>query len=152
LRLADIADGSICCGSAGIYNLVQPEAARELGQRKAENVAATGADVLVTGNPGCAMQIASALAARGAPMPMRTSPRYSTPPSTAPGRARCWPERPAAAARIRIYLDLSTLSGTVISDLEPSDENDGTDMTLTCRTISGADAGEAARPGITPAG
>jgi glycolate oxidase iron-sulfur subunit len=70
LRLADIADGSICCGSAGIYNLVQPEAARELGQRKAENVAATGADVLVTGNPGCAMQIASALAARGAPMPM----------------------------------------------------------------------------------
>jgi glycolate oxidase iron-sulfur subunit len=70
LRLADIADGTICCGSAGIYNLVQPEAARELGQLKAENVAATGADVLVTGNPGCAMQIASALAARGAPMPM----------------------------------------------------------------------------------
>jgi glycolate oxidase iron-sulfur subunit len=70
LRLAEIADGTICCGSAGIYNLVQPEAARELGQLKAENVAATGADVLVTGNPGCAMQIASALAARGAPMPM----------------------------------------------------------------------------------
>jgi glycolate oxidase iron-sulfur subunit len=70
LRLADIADGSTCCGSAGIYNLVQPEAARELGQRKAENVAATGANLLVTGNPGCAMQIAAALARRGAPMPM----------------------------------------------------------------------------------
>jgi glycolate oxidase iron-sulfur subunit len=70
LRLADIADHGTCCGSAGIYNLVQPEAARELGQRKAENVAATGADLLVSGNPGCAMQIASALAARGAPMPM----------------------------------------------------------------------------------
>jgi glycolate oxidase iron-sulfur subunit len=70
LRLMDIADGGTCCGSAGIYNLVQPEAARELGQRKAATVAATGADLLVTGNPGCAMQIASALAARGAPMPM----------------------------------------------------------------------------------
>ena len=70
LRLADIADGLTCCGSAGIYNLVQPEAARELGERKADNVAATGADLLVAGNPGCAMQIASALAARGAAMPM----------------------------------------------------------------------------------
>jgi glycolate oxidase iron-sulfur subunit len=70
LRLTDIADGATCCGSAGIYNLVQPEAARELGERKADNVAATGADLLVAGNPGCAMQISSALAARGAPMPM----------------------------------------------------------------------------------
>jgi glycolate oxidase iron-sulfur subunit len=71
LRLADIADGTVCCGSAGIYNLVQPEAARELGLRKAEAVAATGADLLVSGNPGCAMQIASALAARGLRLPMR---------------------------------------------------------------------------------
>jgi glycolate oxidase iron-sulfur subunit len=70
VRLADIADGMTCCGSAGIYNLVQPEPARELGERKADNVAATGADLLVAGNPGCAMQIASALAARGAAMPM----------------------------------------------------------------------------------
>jgi glycolate oxidase iron-sulfur subunit len=70
LLLADIADGSTCCGSAGIYNLVQPDAARELGRRKADNVAASGADLLVAGNPGCAMQIASALAARGAAMPM----------------------------------------------------------------------------------
>jgi glycolate oxidase iron-sulfur subunit len=71
LRLADIADGGVCCGSAGIYNLVQPEAARELGQRKAGAVAATGAELLVSGNPGCAMQIASALAARGTRLPMR---------------------------------------------------------------------------------
>jgi glycolate oxidase iron-sulfur subunit len=70
LRLTDIADGGTCCGSAGIYNLVQPEPARELGQRKAAAVAATGADLLVSANPGCAMQIASALAARGAQMPM----------------------------------------------------------------------------------
>jgi len=70
LKLTETADGTTCCGSAGIYNLVQPEPARELGRRKAENVAAAGADLLVTGNPGCAMQIASALAARGTPMPM----------------------------------------------------------------------------------
>jgi len=69
LRLAGIPDGGTCCGSAGIYNLVQPEPARELGQRKAAAVAGTGADLLVTGNPGCAMQITSALAARGTPMP-----------------------------------------------------------------------------------
>jgi glycolate oxidase iron-sulfur subunit len=70
LRLASIADGTTCCGSAGIYNLVQPGPARELGQRKAENVAATGADLLVAGNPGCAMQIGAALSARGTEMPM----------------------------------------------------------------------------------
>jgi glycolate oxidase iron-sulfur subunit len=69
LRLAAIPDGGTCCGSAGIYNLVQPEPARELGQRKAAAVAATGADLLVTGNPGCAMQITSALAEHGTPMP-----------------------------------------------------------------------------------
>ncbi len=69
LHLAAIPDGGTCCGSAGIYNLVQPEPARELGERKAAAVAGTGADLLVTGNPGCAMQITSALAARGTPMP-----------------------------------------------------------------------------------
>jgi glycolate oxidase iron-sulfur subunit len=69
LRLAAIPDGGTCCGSAGIYNLVQPEPARELGQRKAAAVAAAGADLLVTGNPGCAMQITSALATRGTPLP-----------------------------------------------------------------------------------
>ena len=69
LRLAPIADGTTCCGSAGIYNLVQPGPARELGERKAANVAATGADLLVTGNPGCAMQITASLEARGTQMP-----------------------------------------------------------------------------------
>ena len=60
----------MCCGSAGIYNLVQPEAARELGERKASAIAGTGAELLVSANPGCALQIASALAARGAVLPM----------------------------------------------------------------------------------
>jgi glycolate oxidase iron-sulfur subunit len=70
LNLAEIADGGTCCGSAGIYNLVQPEPARELGERKARTVQATGAALLVSGNPGCSMQIAAALAAQGSPLPM----------------------------------------------------------------------------------
>jgi glycolate oxidase iron-sulfur subunit len=70
LRVAEVEDG-LCCGSAGIYNLVQPEAAGQLGDRKAAAVFATGADLLVLANPGCAMQIAAALAGRGTPMPVR---------------------------------------------------------------------------------
>jgi glycolate oxidase iron-sulfur subunit len=61
LELREIADPEICCGSAGIYNLLHPEPARELGDRKARNVLATGAELLVTANPGCLMQVASSL-------------------------------------------------------------------------------------------
>jgi glycolate oxidase iron-sulfur subunit len=70
LVLADIADAGTCCGSAGIYNLVQPTAAAELGRRKARAVQATGADLLVSANPGCSLQIAQALSAVGQPMPV----------------------------------------------------------------------------------
>jgi len=70
LRLAEIPDGSTCCGSAGIYNLVQPEAARALGERKAVAIEATGAQLLVSANPGCSLQISAALGARGVRMPM----------------------------------------------------------------------------------
>jgi glycolate oxidase iron-sulfur subunit len=70
LVVAEIADAGMCCGSAGIYNLVQPEAARQLGARKAASVAATGADLIVSGNPGCTLQIASALGEAGTPMPV----------------------------------------------------------------------------------
>jgi glycolate oxidase iron-sulfur subunit len=65
LEVREIADPEICCGSAGVYNLLQPEAAGELGDRKAANVSATGADLLVAANPGCSLQIASALRRRG---------------------------------------------------------------------------------------
>ncbi|MBO0824541.1 MAG: 4Fe-4S dicluster domain-containing protein [Actinobacteria bacterium] len=70
VTLTEVADAGTCCGSAGIYNLVQPEAAAELGARKAAAVRATGADLLVSGNPGCTMQLAQALAATGQPMPV----------------------------------------------------------------------------------
>jgi glycolate oxidase iron-sulfur subunit len=65
LNLVEVSDAGNCCGSAGVYNLLQPEAASELGARKAESVLATGAPLLISANPGCSLQIASALAARG---------------------------------------------------------------------------------------
>ncbi|MGO9163331.1 MAG: (Fe-S)-binding protein, partial [Streptosporangiaceae bacterium] len=70
LTLAEIGEAGVCCGSAGIYNLVQPAAAGELGARKAAAVRGTGAGLLVSGNPGCALQISAALAAQGAALPM----------------------------------------------------------------------------------
>jgi glycolate oxidase iron-sulfur subunit len=65
LEVREIAEAEICCGSAGIYNLVEPEPAAELGDRKAANVLATGADLLVTANPGCLLQLRNALERRG---------------------------------------------------------------------------------------
>jgi glycolate oxidase iron-sulfur subunit len=70
VTMTEVGDPGTCCGSAGIYNLVQPAAAAELGARKAASVRATGADLVVSGNPGCTLQIAQALAATGQPMPV----------------------------------------------------------------------------------
>ena len=61
LELLEPAEWELCCGSAGIYNLLQPEAAGVLGARKAENLRATGADAIAAANPGCALQIAKHL-------------------------------------------------------------------------------------------
>jgi glycolate oxidase iron-sulfur subunit len=65
LELVELADAGTCCGSAGVYNLLQPEAAGELGARKAQSVLDAGAPLLISANPGCSLQIASALADRG---------------------------------------------------------------------------------------
>jgi glycolate oxidase iron-sulfur subunit len=65
LRLVELADAGNCCGSAGVYNLLQPEAAAELGARKAQAVLDAGAPLLISANPGCTLQIAAALADRG---------------------------------------------------------------------------------------
>ncbi len=70
LELKEIAEPELCCGSAGIYNILNPEPARELGDRKAANIVATGAQVLVTANPGCLMQVTSAIERSGHPMGM----------------------------------------------------------------------------------
>lgn len=61
LELREITDPDICCGSAGVYNILNPEPARELGDRKAANVLATDAELLVTANPGCLMQVAASV-------------------------------------------------------------------------------------------
>jgi glycolate oxidase iron-sulfur subunit len=65
LQLREIADSDLCCGSAGIYNVLNPVAARELGDRKAANVLLTQAQLLVTANPGCLMQVASSVERAG---------------------------------------------------------------------------------------
>src|SRR5690349_20977564 len=70
LQLKEIAESELCCGSAGIYNILSPGPARELGDRKAANIVATGAEVLVTANPGCLMQVTSAIERSGHPMGM----------------------------------------------------------------------------------
>jgi len=68
VELREIEESAICCGSAGVYNILQPEAAAELGARKAANITATGADVVVTANPGCLMQVHAAMAESGVAM------------------------------------------------------------------------------------
>lgn len=70
LELAEIPEAAICCGSAGIFNLVQPEAANELGDRKADLIEPLNADVVATGNPGCILQMQSALARGGLKTPV----------------------------------------------------------------------------------
>jgi glycolate oxidase iron-sulfur subunit len=65
LELREIADPAICCGSAGVYNILNPEPARQLGDRKAADVLRTGAQWLVTANPGCLMQIAASIRRSG---------------------------------------------------------------------------------------
>jgi glycolate oxidase iron-sulfur subunit len=63
-------EAAVCCGSAGIYNLVQPEAASELGARKARHLLDTGAEAIAAGNPGCAAQLDYHLRALGHPLPI----------------------------------------------------------------------------------
>ena len=65
LTVCEVPEAGICCGSAGIYNLVEPEAARALGDRKARHVRSTGAEAIVSSNPGCLLQIAGCLESSG---------------------------------------------------------------------------------------
>ena len=65
LELVELRDAGTCCGSAGVYNLLQPDAAAALGARKADSVAGSGASLLISANPGCTLQISAALAAQG---------------------------------------------------------------------------------------
>jgi glycolate oxidase iron-sulfur subunit len=70
IELVEIPESAVCCGSAGIYNLVQPDAANALGDRKAQLIAPLNVDVIATGNPGCLLQLQSALARSGRKIPV----------------------------------------------------------------------------------
>lgn len=70
LELAEIPESAVCCGSAGIYNLVQPDAANELGERKAKFIAELNPDAVATGNPGCLLQLQASLARLGRKTPV----------------------------------------------------------------------------------
>ena len=65
LEIVEIADGDQCCGSAGVYNLLEPASAAEIGERKVENILAAAPDLLASANPGCTLQIGALLAKRG---------------------------------------------------------------------------------------
>jgi glycolate oxidase iron-sulfur subunit len=65
LEIREMQESSLCCGSAGIYNVTQPEMAGRLGRRKVEHVVEAAPDILATANPGCALQIANGLRAAG---------------------------------------------------------------------------------------
>jgi glycolate oxidase iron-sulfur subunit len=65
LELVEPAEWEICCGSAGVYNLLEPEPAAELGERKARNLLDTGAEAVAAANPGCALQITAHTARLG---------------------------------------------------------------------------------------
>jgi glycolate oxidase iron-sulfur subunit len=69
LRVVEPAEQDLCCGSAGIYNVTEPEAARNLGDRKARNLLATAPDAYASANPGCLVQVSQALGRAGAPLP-----------------------------------------------------------------------------------
>ena len=70
LEIVEVAEAALCCGSAGIYNLVRPEPAKELGRRKVRNLLALSPDIVVAGNPGCVLQLRSELKLAGKPLPV----------------------------------------------------------------------------------
>lgn len=71
LELVEVPDPALCCGSAGVYNLIEPSAAQQLGDRKVLNCLATAPDMIVSGNPGCLLQLSAGLARAGRRIPVR---------------------------------------------------------------------------------
>jgi len=70
IEMLDLPEATLCCGSAGIYNLVQSNTADALADRKAQHITAAKPDVVATGNVGCMLQIAAALERQGQKMPV----------------------------------------------------------------------------------
>jgi glycolate oxidase iron-sulfur subunit len=70
LEVLEISDAVLCCGSAGIFNLIEPQAAEELGDRKVRTCLATEPEVIASGNPGCLLQLSAGLARAGRRIPV----------------------------------------------------------------------------------
>jgi glycolate oxidase iron-sulfur subunit len=70
IEIREIAESEICCGSAGIYNLLEPDAANQLRDRKVQNILRTEADMIVSSNPGCLLQIATGFEDAGRAVPI----------------------------------------------------------------------------------
>jgi glycolate oxidase iron-sulfur subunit len=73
LELVEVPQGEQCCGSAGTYNLFEPSAAREIGERKLDNIIAVAPDLVASANPGCTLQIRAVLAQRGTTLTLRAA-------------------------------------------------------------------------------
>jgi glycolate dehydrogenase iron-sulfur subunit len=72
LEVVEVEEASLCCGSAGVYNLLNPEPASQLGDRKVEKLLATKAEAVISANPGCLLQLMSGLRRRG----LQTMPTF----------------------------------------------------------------------------
>jgi glycolate oxidase iron-sulfur subunit len=70
LEVVEVAEAALCCGSAGIYNLIRPEPAKELGRRKVRNLLALSPDIVAAGNPGCLLQLRSEMKLAGKQLPV----------------------------------------------------------------------------------
>jgi glycolate oxidase iron-sulfur subunit len=91
LTLKEMKESSLCCGSAGIYNIIRKTMADDLGDRKAEHIVNTNADLVVTANPGCHMQLRTSLRRNNSTMPVRhivelLDESYGGPSAGAPGK------------------------------------------------------------------
>jgi glycolate dehydrogenase iron-sulfur subunit len=71
VELLELPESALCCGSAGVYNLLQPETGHQLGERKAANIVSTRAQVVATGNPGCQLQLTALLNEKGHTLPVK---------------------------------------------------------------------------------
>ena len=72
MDVAEIPEASLCCGSAGVFNLLQPDTANQLGDRKVDNLMATNAEAVASSNPGCLLQLMHGLRRRG----LKTMPAF----------------------------------------------------------------------------
>jgi glycolate dehydrogenase iron-sulfur subunit len=72
LEVAEIPEASLCCGSAGVFNLLQPDTAAQLGARKVDNLLSTAAEAVASANPGCLLQLMNGLRMRG----LKTMPAF----------------------------------------------------------------------------